>query len=75
MDDLETRLRERLPVDDFGALHPLLREFEDRGGTGEGAMAVLERLRAEIRDDGVEDRILELMDVATGFCAVQLRIW
>lgn len=75
MKDFEERLRAQLPTNNFGELHQLLEEFRDQGGSSEDALAVLKRLRAEANDERIEDRILELMDVATGYCPPHLRIW
>ncbi|WP_374966407.1 hypothetical protein [Lysinibacillus sp. RS5] len=53
----------------------ILKEYKDAGGKRNDAYAVLESLRAVVKDDSYEDRILELLDVVFGFCSLHVRIW
>lgn len=52
----------------------LLGEYKEKGVTREQVRAWLQELRAEA-DESSEDKILELLDVVTGFCAPRLRVW
>lgn len=74
--DLRTDLRAALTAE-----KPLelgwnkLRAYKDGGGTREQALAILEGMRSEVADEAAEERILEWMDFAAGFCAPQAQIW
>lgn len=52
----------------------VLRIWRERGLTAEEASRALELLR-ENADEQLEDRILEVMDVVSGFCRPELRVW
>lgn len=53
-----------------------LSDFKTLGGTQAEALEVLEQLRAESRDDETqEDCILEMMDIASGWCNPRFRVW
>jgi hypothetical protein len=53
----------------------ILSNFKNSGGAQAEALDILEQLRAESPDEATEDYILEMMDIATGFCAPRLRVW
>lgn len=52
----------------------ILRMWCERGLTAEDASRALGRLREGV-DERFEDRVLEIMDVASGFCRPELRVW
>ena len=55
-----------------------LKDYADSGGKQVEAMGVLDEIRLMVRsnkDEELEDRILELMDCAYGFCQPRLRVW
>jgi hypothetical protein len=59
-------------------LRQLLLEFAQAGGTSDDAVTMLTELRALVANpasDALDDRVLELLDVATGWCSVDQRIW
>ena len=70
--ELQTALAAEHPLP---ALLDQLRAYKDRGASREEVQAILESLRADARDDATEDRILELLDFVTGFCALEKSIW
>jgi len=53
----------------------ILREDQSRGLTRHDALQALETVRDQIRDDSLEDRLLEFMDIVSGFCSDELTIW
>jgi hypothetical protein len=54
----------------------VLSDFKSQGGTRTEALEILEGLRTEFQDDDdSEDYILEMMDIAAGFCAPRFRVW
>ena len=67
---IDAALQRNAPLDDFVAI---LRQFRDGGITADSALAALESLRAGA--GSTEDRILEIMDIVSGFCAPHLRVW
>jgi hypothetical protein len=53
----------------------ILSDFKNLGGTQAEALDVLEQLRSESQDEETEDYILDMMDIAAGWCAVKFRVW
>lgn len=52
-----------------------LRLLQRNGVSQASVQHWLEELRAETDDELVEDRILEVLDVVTGFCSAENRVW
>lgn len=52
-----------------------LREYRRQGITRDEVRHALEALRAQTPDDAVEDRILEIMDIVSGFCSRENTVW
>lgn len=52
-----------------------LREYRRHGVTRDEVQLVLEALRDRAPDESVEDRILEVMDVVSGFCPRERTVW
>ena len=52
----------------------ILKEWRDLGLTAESVTEILEQMRKN-SDQEAEHRILEMMDIATGFCRPELRVW
>jgi hypothetical protein len=52
----------------------LLRAHAEEGLTQEEALGLLEELRAGA-GPVAEDRLLEYLDIASGFCQKELRVW
>jgi hypothetical protein len=48
--------------------------YRDAGGAQQSAIQLLESLRY-VRDADWEDRVLEVLDIAYGFCRAELRVW
>ena len=55
--------------------HSMMCEFRDRGLSQADALRVLGELRASSKNEVVEDRVLDLLDLATGWCSASLRVW
>ena len=73
--ELAAALREAVARDaDLFELADLLRNYRDAGGTRAEALAILGALRADVTES-TEDRILEVMDFAAGYCQPRFRIW
>jgi hypothetical protein len=53
----------------------ILVEYRDKGFSAQEVYALLESIRSSLRDDGMEDKVLEIMDIAGGFCPRNLRVW
>lgn len=70
--DLSAQLRAGA---DFAALYPLLRRYWDLGIDADAVLEHLRTLRGAMDDQAREDRVLELMDIACGFCSPALRLW
>ena len=74
-DELAAAIRELLgrnaPLTEY---LPILRQFRDRGLSASAAYAALERMRPAA-DEPTEDRILDLLDIASGYCGPGLRVW
>jgi hypothetical protein len=52
-----------------------LRVYRDAGVSRREVLDALETLRAHVQDEATEDRILEVMDTASGFCSVENTVW
>jgi hypothetical protein len=52
-----------------------LREFRRCGVSRHEAQLALETLRRQIQDEAKEDRILEIMDIVSGFCSRENSVW
>lgn len=76
-DELEIRLQAALVHEpDLLRLRALLVSYRDAGGSQSELIARLERMRAAVAHEPLrEDRVLDLLDFATGFCGPHLRLW
>ena len=52
-----------------------LREFRRQGITRHEVQLALEALRDQASDEAAEDRILEIMDIVSGFCSRENTVW
>lgn len=74
--NLRERLLARLRVTkDLAVLRQELVEFAAQGGASHDAESVLRELRGLVESSEDEDVILELLDIASGWCAPRMRIW
>jgi hypothetical protein len=56
--------------------HNLLSEFRNSGGLREDAYNTLKDLRLNYSgDEAIDDKILEVMDIVSGFCSPSLKVW
>jgi hypothetical protein len=74
--DLMYNLRKAIrPQPSLVDVSAILNDFKNLGGTQAEALEVLGQLRSESPDEETEDCILEMMDIAAGWCAARLRVW
>ena len=52
-----------------------LRQMKNEGFQQEVVRKTLEELRKEYKNESDEDRILEILDLVTGFCSPEKRVW
>ncbi len=52
-----------------------VREYRDQGVTRLEVQSALESLRGRAGDEATEDRILEIMDIASGFGPWEATVW
>jgi anthranilate phosphoribosyltransferase len=52
-----------------------LREYRRQGVTRHEVQSALEALRESAPDEATEDRILEVMDIVSGFCPRESTVW
>ncbi len=52
-----------------------LREYRHQGVTRREVQSALEALRERAQDESTEDRILEFMDIVSGFCLRESTVW
>lgn len=50
-------------------------ELKEKGITKESVYQLLEDIRNNNSTDNNEDIVLELMDIASNFCSMPLRVW
>jgi hypothetical protein len=70
--ELEAAISAELPLRQMVST---LREFRCSGVTRHEVQLALESLRARARDEATEDRILEVLDIVTGFCPRESTVW
>ncbi|WP_312436788.1 hypothetical protein [Janthinobacterium sp.] len=56
-------------------LHAILLRYKASGVTAEQVESLLQELRGATHDEALEDAILDALDMVTGWCAPQLRVW
>jgi hypothetical protein len=52
-----------------------LREYRHQGVARQEVQSALEGLRQMAPDEATEDRILEVMDIVSGFCPREMTVW
>jgi len=70
--ELEAAIRSDMPLTEVVSL---LREYKNEGIKREQAYAFLEGLRANVSEEALEDRILEVADFVAGFCSPHMKVW
>jgi hypothetical protein len=69
---LEAMILERIPLQQVVTT---LRNYRGQGVTRDEVRLALEGMRDRTTDDEVDDRILEVMDVVSGFCSRDNSVW
>ncbi|OOV98708.1 hypothetical protein [Pseudomonas sp. MF4836] len=59
---------------DIEAIRAVLVQYRDKGFTAQAVYSHLQFIRLAAPED-VEDRILEAMDIASGYCSAGCRVW
>jgi anthranilate phosphoribosyltransferase len=72
LDALQGAISARVPLSQIVST---LREYRYQGVTREEVQSVLEGLRERAQDEATEDRILEVMDIVSGFCPRETTVW
>ena len=72
-----SRELERLILGEFplSSVATDLRELKSCGLSREAAYQILASFRDRAPDEAAEDRVLEVMDIVSGFCAPELLVW
>ena len=60
---------------DLLTLRPILLRYQASGVTAAQVAALLQELRPATQEGALEDVILDALDMVTGWCAPQLRVW
>ena len=60
---------------DLLTLRAILLRYHASGVTAAQVAGLLQELRAFAQDGAREDAILDALDMATGWCALHLRVW
>lgn len=69
---LETAIRDGI---DLTVIAETLRQLKQAGADRDDVMVVLESMLNSCTSEQLDDRIREVMDVATGFCSDHLKVW
>ena len=72
VEQLDTVIASGAPL---GQIVNVLRQYREAGVAREEAMGALETLRSQAHDENREDRILEVMDIVSGFCSQENTVW
>ncbi len=70
--ELETVVSSGMPLRQIVSA---LREYRRSGVSRHEVQLALESLRDQAKDEAIEDRILEVMDVVSGFCPQESTVW
>ena len=73
--ELKQKLIPNIQAGDFGQCLEVLREFKVSGGKQSAAYDVLQELRMDQVTEDAEDFVLEVMDIASGWCPPSKCIW
>ncbi|UVE67414.1 hypothetical protein L2Y90_25105 [Burkholderia pyrrocinia] len=72
---LDRELRDALEKSaNLDVLRTILVKYRERGFNSESLRELLAAMRNDMAED-IEDRTLELMDIVSGFCAPNMRVW
>jgi len=69
--EIESALARDASIDEVVGI---LRAYRSRGMLAKAAAEALEDMRSNAAPH-VEDQILEILDIVTGFCRPELRVW
>ena len=72
LEELEAAISSGVPLRQIIAT---LRDYHRSGVTRHEVQVVLEELRNQARDEATEDRILEVLDIVSGFCSRENSVW
>jgi hypothetical protein len=70
--ELEAAIKSDMPLD---RIVGLLRRFKDQGISQDQVYSFLEAWHHAAPEEATDDRILEVADFVSGFCASHMRIW
>lgn len=72
---LDRELRDALERNcDVNLLRAILVKYREKNFSSESVYRLLDALRIGATED-IEDRVLELMDIVSGFCSPDMRVW
>jgi hypothetical protein len=71
----EEFLKEVQINEDLMELREYLKRYKELGVSAEEMMEYLVSLRDSCAAEAFEDKLLELMDIVSGFCSPSLRVW
>jgi hypothetical protein len=72
LEELEGMISAGIPLREIVST---LREYRRSCVTRREVQSALEALRGQARDEATEDRILEVMDIVSGFCPRESTVW
>ena len=76
VDFLDQELRTALNKDsDLFFIREILKKYKEHGIPSSEVNLLLEDIRSEITDETIEDKVLEVMDIVSGFCSPHMKIW
>ncbi|MCO7224748.1 hypothetical protein [Pleionea sp. CnH1-48] len=59
---------------DLAGMSLILKKYEQSGGSQSDAIDTLESMRVGLEEE-YEDKLLEMLDVASGFCNSKFKVW
>ncbi|MBB3257526.1 hypothetical protein F4827_002391 [Paraburkholderia bannensis] len=72
---LDKELRDAIEKDfDLALMRTILVKYREKGFGSASVYEMLDAMRSNAAEDA-EDRILELMDIVSGFCSSNMRVW
>jgi hypothetical protein len=72
LEELDGVISARVPLREVVST---MREYRRQGVTRHDVQSALESLRKAAQDEATEDRILEIMDIVSGFSPREMTVW
>lgn len=60
---------------ELGQIRTILKKYKAHGVPASRVNLLLEEMRCSVSNERIEDKILETMDITSGFCSLSMKVW